>query len=75
MRSGGRPTTPARDAAGLSNCRVSRTLDDPNDLFVVCDVADVEKAKAFTTSKRLAGAMQAAGVIGRPEVYFLTPAN
>ena len=64
---------PARDAAGLSNCQVRSTVDDPNEVFVACQVADIQKAKAFTTTSRLADAMQAAGVIGKPEVYLLTP--
>ncbi len=64
---------PARDAAGLTNCQVRSTTDNPNDVFVACEMADVAKAKAFTASKSLADAMQNAGVVGKPDFYFLGP--
>ena len=64
---------PARDAAGLSNCQVRSTIDDPNDVFIACQVADVQKARAFTTAPRLADVMKDAGVIGKPDFYLLTP--
>lgn len=62
---------PVRDAAGLSNCHVRSTTDNPNDVFVACEMADVAKAKAFTTSDSLAEAMRNAGVVGKPDFYFL----
>jgi len=64
---------PVRDAAGLSNCRVRSTVDNPNDVFVACEMADVAKARAFTTSKNLADAMKGAGVVGKPDFFFLGP--
>ena len=64
---------PARDEAGLTNCRVRSTTDDPNNVFVACEFADLAKAKAFTTSKSLADAMKNAGVVGKPDFYFLGP--
>ena len=60
-----------RDAAGLSNCRVRTTLDNPNEVFVACDIGDLAKAKAFTTSQNLADAMKNAGVVGKPDFWFL----
>jgi hypothetical protein len=62
---------PMREAAGLTNCSVRSTTDNPNDVFVACDMADVAKAKAFTRSKSLADAMRKAGVVGKPVFYFL----
>ena len=61
----------ARDAAGLTNCHVRSTTDNPNDVFVACEMTDLAKAKAFTTSKSLADAMRNAGVVGKPNFYFL----
>lgn len=61
----------ARDEAGLTNCHVRSTADNPNDVFVACEVADLAKAKAFTASKSLADAMKNAGVVGKPDFYFL----
>ena len=63
----------ARDAAGLTKCMVRSTTDNPNEVFVACVFADLAKAKAFTASKSLADAMRKAGVVGRPEFYFLGP--
>jgi hypothetical protein len=64
---------PVRDEAGLSNCTVRSSVDNPNEVFVACTMADVSKAKAFTTSKSLADAMAAAGVVGKPDFYFIGP--
>ena len=64
---------PARDAAGLTQCMVRSTTDNPNDVFVACQMTDVAKAKAFTASKSLADAMRKAGVVGKPVFYFLGP--
>jgi len=64
---------PARDEAGLTNCMVRSTTDNPNEVFVACVFADLAKAKAFTTSKSLAEAMRKAGVVGKPEFFFLGP--
>ena len=63
----------ARDAAGLMNCQVRSTTDNPNDVFVACVMSDLAKAKAFTASKSLADAMKSAGVVGKPDFYFLGP--
>ena len=63
----------ARDEAGLSKCTVRSTADNPNDVFVACVMADLAKAKAFTTSTSLADAMKNAGVVGKPDFYFLGP--
>jgi hypothetical protein len=63
----------ARDEAGLTNCQVRSTVDNPNEVFVACGFADLAKAKAFTASKSLADAMRKAGVVGKPEFDFLGP--
>lgn len=64
-----------RTHAGLTNCRVQSTTDNANDVFVICDMADVAKAKAFTSSKNLAEVMTKAGVMGKPEFFFLAAAR
>jgi hypothetical protein len=61
-----------RASAGLSDCRVQSSAGDVNDVVVVCDMADLAKAKAFASSKDLATVMARAGVIGKPSFYFLT---
>ena len=61
----------ARDDAGLTNCDVRSTTDNPNNVYVACEMADLAKAKAFTASKSLKDAMKNAGVAGKPEFIFL----
>ena len=62
---------PAREAAGLTDGRVYQTVDDPNDVVILLDMADVRKAKAFANSEDLKVAMQRAGVIDTPTLHLL----
>jgi hypothetical protein len=59
-----------RASAGLSNSRVFRGAEDPNDVVVLLDVADVAKARAWSGSPDLKMAMERAGVIGSPSIRF-----
>ena len=63
---------PARAAVGLKDLRLWRNADDPNDIFLLFEAADVAKAKAFAASADLKEKMTSAGVIGRPEIFFLS---
>ena len=65
----------ARAAGGLGNGRVTRSVDDPSELVLIFDVADITKAKAFCASDELKSAMQGAGVIDKPDLYFLNDAD
>ncbi len=62
---------PARASAGLSNGRVFRSTDDPQDIPILFDMADRQKAQAFAASDDLKVAMQRAGVEGKPEMQFI----
>ena len=62
---------PVRTSAGLTRGRVYRAADDPNDLVLLFDVADTERARAFAESDDLKTVMQDAGVEGKPEMYFI----
>ena len=64
---------PNRTAAGLTNCHVHRSLDDANDVFIGCNMADIAKARSFAASKALAETMAKAGVVGKPQILFLAP--
>ena len=64
---------PNRTKAGLTNCRVRRSLDDNNDVVIACAMADPAKAKVFTASKTLTATMTKAGVEGKPEFLYLSP--
>src|SRR5690242_17955286 len=56
---------PSRVAAGITNGRVYRKAEDPNDLVILLDVADVAKARSWAASEDLKTAMQNAGVVRR----------
>ena len=61
----------SRTGAGVTNGRVYRRAEDPNDLLLVHDVADVATARAWTEGEDLRAAMQKAGVVSEPVIYFL----
>ena len=60
----------SRMAAGITNGRVFRRAEDPNDVVVLQDVADVAKARTWFASDDLKAAMQKSGVIGSPTIRF-----
>jgi hypothetical protein len=59
----------ARNAAG-TNGRVFRSAEDPNDVLILQDVADVAKARTRLGGDELKAAMTKAGVVGSPNVRF-----
>lgn len=65
---------PAREAAGLTDLHLWRNADDPNEVVGVFDVSDVGKAKEFAASPDLKERMQSAGVVGPPDILFLSNA-
>lgn len=60
-----------QEAAGLTNAHVYHSPTSANDVTIVFDMADLAKAKAFTTSKALKATMGKAGVVGKPTITFL----
>jgi hypothetical protein len=61
-----------RSQAGIQEKLVLRGLDDPGIVVLLFTVADVAKAKAFVSSPDLRETMTKSGVLGQPEVLFLT---
>ena len=59
-----------RAAAGITNGRVFRRAEDPNDVVVILDVADVAKARAWYQSDDMKALMQKNGVLGSPTIRF-----
>ncbi len=47
---------------------------DHNEIVIVCDAVDLERAKAFSMPEELKAGMMKAGVTGKPEILFLTTA-
>jgi len=64
-----------RSAAGLAPGRVTRSVDDPNEIVLLFEAADIEKAKALGASPGLREAMMAAGVTDKPDMYLVNDAG
>jgi hypothetical protein len=60
----------SRVSAGVTNGRVFRSAEDPNDILIIQDVADVAKARAWLAAPDLKTAMEKAGVVGQHVVRF-----
>jgi hypothetical protein len=52
----------ARDA-GLGLVHLWRSMDDPNDVFFLLSISDMERARAFTADPASAAAGERAGVL------------
>ena len=63
-----------RVSAGITNGRVFRRAEDPNDVVILQDVADVAKARTWLGSDDLKAMMQKGGVIGSPSIRFAAAA-
>jgi hypothetical protein len=63
-----------RVSAGITNGRVFRRAEDPNDVVILQDVADVAKARTWLGSDDLKAEMQKSGVIGSPSIRFAAAA-
>jgi hypothetical protein len=61
----------SRVSAGITNGRVFRGVEDPNDIMLVFDVGDVAKARTWSVSADLKFVMAQAGVSSRPAIYFI----
>ena len=60
-----------RKANGSKGAFVFHNANDPNELVVITQWENLEKAKNFTEAEDLKLAMQKGGVKGQPAVYFL----
>ncbi len=47
-----------------------RDADDPNIIIIAFRVSDLNRAKEFASSDELRSAMERAGVLGPPEIWF-----
>jgi hypothetical protein len=60
----------SRLSAGITNGRVFRSAEDPNDVVILLDVADVAKARTLLGSDDMKAEMQKSGVVGSPSIRF-----
>jgi quinol monooxygenase YgiN len=61
---------PVRKENGVKGASVHRDANDPSLIIVTHQFQDVNAARAFANSEDLKSAMQNAGVIGAPEMWF-----
>jgi hypothetical protein len=64
---------PAREAAGILGHHINRSEDDPNVISIYLAVSDLEQARAFSETDDLRRTMETAGVVGPPQVSWMTP--
>lgn len=64
-----------REASGSKGGFVFRNADNPNELMILLEWDELEKARHFVQSDELREKMQQVGVIDQPDVYFLDEAD
>jgi heme-degrading monooxygenase HmoA len=64
-----------RQKAGLKEKYLLRSIEDPNEVILLHEVEELQKAQAFTRSPELRERMKQAGVLGDPANYFLRDAE
>jgi hypothetical protein len=62
---------PSRQKSGLKELHVFRNMSNPNEVVLLFSATDLQKAQAFGNSPGLAEKMQAAGVVDKPDMFFL----
>ncbi len=62
---------PTREAAGLRELYLLRNVEDATEVVLLFEVKDLGKARAFARSEDLRQAMERAGVVDQPNIYFL----
>ena len=60
-----------RKSSGSTGENVFRNADNPNELLVLLEWDNLDKARQFAQSPELREAMQRAGVVDKPDIYFL----
>ncbi len=61
--------------AGLRVVHVLQSSTDPQEMIILFEASDLKKAQEYASSDDLRETMQKAGVIVKPEVYFLNEAG
>jgi quinol monooxygenase YgiN len=60
-----------RKASGAKWAHLFRNADNPNEIVLLFEWDDLIKARKFAQSEDLIKTMQKAGVIDKPDIYFL----
>jgi quinol monooxygenase YgiN len=70
FRKGYENAGPMQKAGGVLAEAVYQSADDPTDITVTHEFATMDEAKAFAAKPELKQAMQEAGVVGPPTIWF-----
>ncbi len=62
---------PERGKRGVTDNQLFQDADDPNMVTILFDAEDIQRAKEFTHSDEVREIMQKAGVVSKPDIYFL----
>jgi hypothetical protein len=62
---------PEREKAGVTDNKLLQDADDSNMVTIIFDAEDVERTKEFTSSDDVREIMQKAGVVSKPDIWFL----
>ena len=62
---------PERVNARVTDNQLFQDADDPNMVTILFDAEDMQRAKEFTHSDEVREIMQKAGVVSKPDIYFL----
>ncbi|HXY61449.1 MAG TPA: cyclase [Nitrospirota bacterium] len=62
---------PKRIEAGLTEKHLFRGANETNEVIILFEAKDLGRAKAFAESPDLRETMEKAGVIDKPDIYFL----
>ena len=60
-----------RSEAGLTEKHLLRSVLDKNEVVLLFEAKDLDRAKAFVDSAELRETMQKLGVLDKPDIYFL----
>jgi len=60
-----------RVEAGLTEKYLLRGANDPNEVILLFEALDLNRAKTFAESADLKETMQKVGVMDKPDIYFL----
>ena len=63
-----------RVSAGITKSKVFRNAQDPNDVVILQDVADIAKARTWLGSPEMKTVMEKSGVLGSPSIRFAAAA-
>ena len=64
-----------RKGVGSKGAHIFRSADDANDVVIVFEFEDLDRAREFTNSSQLREIMQQAGVEGPPTFVYMNEAD